>query len=224
MSFTVSITGTNAHLSTNYSPTLDLSGEYECGLVYFSTFNSIPNIDERNNKFYYGSNEFISIPEGSYELQDICDYLKSNVKNTKLKLTCNNNTLKTTIFCSKEVHFDKSNSLGKMLGFGKEKIKPFISTESQYPVSILPTTIVRIECDVISGSFVNGKASHVIYEFVPNVPPGYRIIEVPKNLIYFPVNQRSISSINIKLLDAENKQINLRGEEVQLYLHFRKKC
>lgn len=223
MSFTVSITGQGASLVTNYSPTLELRGEYECGLLYFSTFNSIPNIDERNNKFYYGNNEVIEIPEGSYELQDICDFLKGNVKNTALKLSCNNNTLKTKIFCSEDVHFEKSNSIGKILGFARETIKANISCESRYPVSILSTTIVRIECDVVGGSFVNGKASHIIYEFVPNVPPGYRVIEIPKNLIYFPVNQNSISAINIRLLDGHNKQINLRGEEVQLYLHFRKK-
>lgn len=223
MSFTVSITGQGASLITNYSPTLELRGQYECGLIYFSTFNSIPNIDERNNKFYYGINEFIEIPEGSYELQDICEFLKSNIKNTALKLTCNNNTLKTKIFCSEDVHFEKNNSIGRILGFANDTIKANISCESQYPVSILATTIVRIECDVVSGSFVNGKASHIIYEFVPNVPPGYRIIEIPKNLIYFPVNQSSISAINIRLLDADNRQINLRGEDVQLYLHFRKK-
>lgn len=222
MSFTVSITGRGECLITNYSPTLELYGDYECGLLYFSTFNSIPNIDQRNNKFYYGKDGVIEIPEGSYELQDICDYLKSHMKNATLKLNCNNNTLKTTIFCSEDVHFDKNASLGKLLGFGMESVKANITTESPYPVSILSTTIVRIECDVISGSFVNGKASHIIHEFVPNVPPGYRIIEIPKNLIYFPVNQNSITAINIRLLDAENKQINLRGEEVQLYLHFKK--
>lgn len=222
MSFTVSITGRDAYSTTNYSPTLELSGEYECGLLYFSTFNSIPNIDERNNKFYYGNGGVIKIPEGSYELQDICDYLQCNIKNATLKLTANNNTLKTCIFCSEDVYFDKTDSIGKILGFGFETVKANIKTESRYPVNILPTTIVRIECDVVSGSFVNGKASHIIYEFVPNVPPGYRIIEIPKNLIYFPVNQSSITAINIRLLDGENKQINLRGEEVQLYLHFRK--
>lgn len=223
MSFTVSITGRGSCLTTNYSPTLELHGEYECGLLYFSTFNSIPNIDDRNNKFYYGENKLVEIPEGSYELQDICDYLKTYMKNTSIKLTCNNNTLRTTLFCAEDVHFDKSDSIGPILGFGKETVKANIKCESPYPVSILSTTIVRIECDVVSGSFVNGTPSHIIYEFVPNVPPGYRMIEVPKNLIYFPVNHNSISAINIRLLDANNKQVNLRGEEVQLYLHFRQK-
>lgn len=224
MSFTVSITGREASLVTNFSPALDLFGTYECGLLYFSTFNSIPNIHERNNKFYYGDDEVIEIPEGSYELQDIRDYLRRNIKNAVLKLDCNNNTLKTNICCSKNVYFDKNDSLGKILGFGMEMVKANINTESRYPISILPTTIVRIECSVTSGSYVNGSAGHIIYEFVPNVPPGYRIIEIPKNIIYFPVNQNSISAITIKLLDANNKEINLRGEEVQMYLHFRKKC
>lgn len=90
-------------------------------------------------------------------------------------------------------------------------------------MSILSTTVLRIECDIVSGSFVNGKASHIIHEFAPNVPPGYRIIEIPKNIIYFAVNRNNISSINIKILDANNNLVNLRGEEIQLYLHIKRK-
>lgn len=223
MTFTLSISDTKSTLTTNYSPNLELDGEYDCGLLYFSTFNSIPNIDIRNNKLYYGENEVIEIPEGSYELQDISDYLKNNIKGCSFDLQCNNNTLKTTVFCSKDIHFEKSDSIGKILGFGKETLQANILHVSRFPVSILSTTVLRVECDIISGSFVNGKPSHIIHEFAPNVPPGYRIIEVPKNIIYFPVNQNSISSINIRILDINNNLVNLRNEEVQLYLHLRKK-
>lgn len=142
MSFTVSITREGASLITNFSPTLETRGVYECGLLYFSTFNSIPDIDERNNKFYY--DKVVTIPVGSYELQDICEFLKSKIINTELKLTCNYNTLRTNIFCIKDVHFEKNNSLGKILGFGMETVKANISTESRYPDSILSTTIVRV--------------------------------------------------------------------------------
>lgn len=223
MSFTLSITGTSSTLITNHSPALQLDGEYECGLLYISTFNSIPNIDARNNKFYYGKNKVIIIPEGSYELQDISDYLKEQIQGCSFTLTCNNNTLKTSILCSENIHFDKESSIGSLLGFGAESVQANILTESPYPVSILSTTIVRIECDIVSGSFVNGKPSHIIHEFVPNVPPGYRIIETPKNVIYFPVTQNSLSSITIRILDGNNNLVNLRGEEIQIYLHLRKK-
>lgn len=223
MSFTLSITGRESALSTYYSPALQLGGEYECGLVFFSTFNSIPNIDKNNNNFYYGDNEVIKIPEGSYELLDISDFLKTNLPGCTFELLCNNNTLSTKIFCSKDIHFEKAGSIGRILGFRNELLKANILHESIFPVSILSTTIVRIECDIVSGSYINGKPSHIIYEFAPSVPPGYRIIEIPKNLIYFPVNQDTVSEINIRILDANNNVINFRQEELQLYLHLRRK-
>lgn len=223
MSFTLSITGNSSTLITYHSPALQLDGEYECGLLYMSTFNSIPNIDHRNNKFHYGDNEVIEIPDGSYELQDIEDYLKKHIQGCTFTLTCNNNTLKTSILCTKNVYFDKESSIGRLLGFGTESIEANILTESPYPVSILSTTIVRIECDIVSGSFVNGKPSHIIHELILSVPPGYKVIETPRNVIYFPVTQNSLSSITIRILDACNNLVNLRGEEIQIYLHLRKK-
>lgn len=224
MAFTLSVTGCKSALSTYYSPALQLDGEYECGLIFLSTFNSIPNIDHNNNKFFYGDNGVIEIPEGSYELSDINDYLKNNLKDCTFKLTCNNNTLNTNIFCSKDIHFEKIGSIGRILGFGSEILKANILHESLFPVSILPSTIIRIECDIVSGSYINGKPSHIIYEFAPNVPPGYRIIEIPKNLIYFPVNQNTVSEINVRILDENNNLLNLRNEQLHLYLHLRRKC
>lgn len=221
MSFTLSITGNSSVLTTNYSPTLELNGDYECALLHFSTFNSIPNITRSNNKFYYGTKKVVEIPEGAYELQDICDYLKSNIKNCIFDLNCNNNTLKTSIYCTEEIHFEKPNSIGNLLGFGRVTLQGNKLHESLLPVNILPTTVVRIECDIINGSYINGKSSHIIHEFSPNVPPGYRIIEIPKNTIYFPVNRQALTSINIRVLDVYNNLINLRGEEVQLYLHLK---
>lgn len=223
MSFAVSITGNKSIINTNYSPSLQLEGTFECALLYLSTFNSLPNIDCRNNKFYYGEKDVILLPEGTYELQDISDYLKSKISGAALKLYCNNNTLKTYIFCTKDIHFEKDDSLGKLLGFDKNTLEAGILHESQLPVNILSTTVIRVECDIVSGSYINGISSHIIHEFALNVPPGYRIIEIPRNVIYFPVNQNNISSINIRILDVNNNLINLREEEIQLYLHFRRK-
>lgn len=223
MSFTLSLSSYSSVSTTNYSPALPLDGDYECGLLYFSTFNSIPNIDNKNNKFYYGEHGVVEIPEGSYELHDIGEYLKEHIKDCSFELICNNNTLKTSIFCSEDIHFEKICTLGKVLGFGSELLKANILHESRFPVSILSTTVLRIECDIVSGSYVNGKPSHIIHDFAPNVPPGYRIIEIPRNVIYFPVNQSSVTSITIRIVDADNNLINLRGEDIQLYLHIKKK-
>lgn len=225
MSFTLSITGHTSTLSTNFYPALQFDGEYECALLHLSTFNSIPNIESTNNKFHYAKNEVLEIPEGAYELQDISGYIRQNLKmkGITFNLYCNNNTLKTIICCGEEIHFEKDSSLGPLLGFGKKILKANILHESQLPINILSTTVVRVECDIISGSYIDGKPSHIIHEFAPNVPPGYRIIEIPKNIIYFPVNQSNVNTINIRLLDIKNNLINLRGEEVQLYLHIKRR-
>lgn len=224
MSFTLSITGNSSLLSTYYSPSLQLEGEYECALLHLSTFNSIPNVDDRNNKLHYGDHsDCVEIPEGAYELQDINDYIKSKIINARFQLECNNNTLKTNIFCTEKLNFAKEDSIGGLFGFGKQTLEANKLHVSQLPVDILSTTVVRVECDIISGSYINGQPSHIIHEFAPNVPPGYRIIEIPKNIIYFTVNQNIINSVNIRLVDIKNNLINLRGEEVQLYLHLRRK-
>lgn len=223
MSLTLSITGNSSTLSTNYPTILSLEGQYECALLHFSTFNSIPNIEETNNKFYYGNDEVIEIPVGTYELQDIGDYLKSEIKDATLKVQCNNNTLKTAIHCTKDINFNKEGSFRSLLGFEEQTLAANKWHVSQHPVNILPTTVIRIECDIVSGSFINGEPSHILHEFSLNVPPGYRIVETPKNTIYFPINQDNISCIHIRILDNNNRLINLRGEEVQIYLHLKRK-
>jgi len=46
-------------------------------LMNFETYNMISNVNASNNKFYFDENDVeITIPEGSYELQAINEFLK----------------------------------------------------------------------------------------------------------------------------------------------------
>lgn len=223
MSVTLTITGNKSMLHTNYFPPLNVGDSYECGLLYFSSFNSIANINESNNVFYYGDGENkVIIPVGAYELDDISEYLKRNLNDCEIKIKTNNNTLKCAIYCSKTINFQEQNSIGQLLGFPKVKLEANKWHLSPNNVDILPLAAIRVECDLVQGSYTNGLLSHIIHEFVPNVPPGYRIIEVPANVIYFPVNKKYISSVTIRILDIDNNYIDFRGENIQLCLHLRK--
>ena len=77
-SFTLTLSGTSFVLEARYFPPIELSPfkNYALGLVELLTFNSIPNIDEGKNKFYVGE-EIITIPTGSYEIED----LENNLQN-----------------------------------------------------------------------------------------------------------------------------------------------
>lgn len=136
MSITVTISGNKSELDTFFQPPLYLSGQFECGLLYFSVLNSIPNARINNN--------------------------------------------------------------------------------------IIP--VIRIECDLVHGSYSNGLPTHIIHEFVSNTATGQQIIEIPRNPIYFPVNKNTITSISIKIVDQFGFCINFREEHknIELRLHIRK--
>lgn len=293
---TLTLTGNSAQLQAEYFPSIDLSGgNYVCGLIDFQTFNSIPNIDETNNLFYFGykntepkrdeneidqepidivslnstensvdklnsydtindsdsysvelhsnnngtrdtravnANKFgklplscIEIPTGSYEVEDLAKYLKRAlaVRGVKIELESNKNTLKCEIMCSQPIDFTKPNSIGTLLGFRSNlQLKPNQVHISQLPADILKVNVIRVECNIIAGSFLNNKPSHTIHQFSPRVPPGYKIIEAPQNVIYFPVTVKNIHTLNLTIIDQENNSINFRGETITVRLHIKK--
>lgn len=222
MSITLTITGNKSILESHFQPPLSLEEKCECGLLYFSALNSIPNVTARNNVFAYGeNNKQIHIPVGTYDLYDIVEYLETHISGCDIKIKPNNNTLKCFFYCSEIVDFSMKNSIGQLLGFQNVKLEANKWYESVTPVSILPLAVIRIECDLVQGSYSNGVPSHIIHEFVPNVPPGHRYIEIPKNIIYLPVNTNNISSLSVRVLDEHGNYIDFRGESIQLRLHLR---
>lgn len=222
MSTTISITGNKSIIETNFNPPLIFDGSYECGLLYLSSFNSIPNINENNNLFSYGETDSeIKIPKGTYDLQDINDYLSKNIKNCELFLLPNNNTMKSSLFCTKNVNFHKKNSLGELLGFPKVKLEANKWHESVNPVNILPVSVIGVDYDLVTGSYINGSPSHIIYQFIPNVPPGYQFVEKPKNIIYFPIVKNYITSIRLKIVDIHGFPIDFGNKNIQLSHHIR---
>lgn len=68
---------------------------------------------------------------------------------------------------------------------------------------------------------MNDSPAHILHEFALDVPPGYKLAERPRNLIYLPVNVREISRLEIRILDQEGRLINFRGEEITLRIHLR---
>lgn len=223
MTVAITIVGQKSLLESNFHPSLNLDEKYECGLLYFSATNSVTNINSTNNIFCYGDEgKELQIPFGAYDLLDIERYLARNLNDCTIELIPNNNTLKCSIFCSKTIHFEKENSIGRLLGFGKAKLEANKWHDSESLVNILSLSVIRIECDLIQGSYHNGLPTHTIYEFIPNVPPGHRYIEVPSNIIYYPINRLNISSVSIKIVDDCGKLIDFRKEHLQLRLHLRK--
>jgi len=218
------LTGTTSVLSHELAYPIDVSGGgWELGLIDLTTYNSIPNIETNvNDKFYYGDDKVITIPEGSYEIEDIEKFVISKLdKEITFSLKANNNTLKAELCCSVKVDFQKPNSLAKVLGFKPEIYDANIQHTSTLPIDIIKVNSIRVECNVTRGSFLNGQEGHVIHEFYPAEPPGYKIIEIPKNVIYLPVIAQTINTLTVSLRDQDGSLVNFRGERISVRLHLR---
>lgn len=223
------ISGKGSVISCSIFPPYDVSnGNYEIGLVDLMTYNTIPNIEKsKNNKFYYkfnNSEKIISIEEGSYEIEDISKYIKEKLESgIQFSLTPNTSTLKVEIDSNIEIDFSKPNSIGTLLGFKPQILKPGKhSSDSSDGVQIININTIRVECSIVRGSYQNGVESHILHEFFPLVGVGYKIIEVPGTILYLPLNVRTINNITVSLKDQNDKLINLRKEILSVRLHVRK--
>lgn len=293
-SITLTLSGESSNLNTQYFPPIELDKQvdYECGLIDFQAYNSIPNISEINNRLYYGavgiftlepglyrqqdikriaikqnpnhSMEFfkkfenrlnsllikesddsddqqykiankttcsffgfdcITIPIGSYEFADIVKTLQDKLSEFKvtLDLTMDTNSLKSTIKCDRALDFTNKNSISSVLGFKKKVLKADVVHTSDNVIKITSINAIRVECSIASGAYLNDTPTHTIHEFYPSVEPGYKIVEVPRNIIYFPVFIRQISQLNVRIVDQENNLINFRGETITLRIHIQKR-
>lgn len=224
MSLTLTLTGNSSILSADYFPPIELHGEYTCGLVDFQTYNSIPNVDVENNLLSIG-NYGIEIPIGSYEIDDIAEYFEKQLKTLDKKiyfsLKANNNTLQTEIKSSESVYLNHSRSIGSLLGFSERVLEPNVKHVSDQPVNIIKVNAICVECNIITGSYINNKQVHTLHEFSPGVAPGYKIVEVPANVIYLPVNVKRLSSITLKVTDQDGNLVNFRGETITIRLHLK---
>lgn len=241
MSTTIKLSGKNSILQAKFFPPLQLEKDSEICLLSLIFWHSIPNIDDSNQNFYYNDgkkDDIIIIPHGSYELEDLESYLQESMRkvhkqialndeqkillrgDNPILLTGNTQTLKSEMVCRYAVDFTKENNIGQILGFA-EKTAPFEKVISENMVQILQVDVIRVECNLSMSSFENGISNHSVYEFFPSVPPGYKIVEIPQNLIYYRLNTRNIPEIEIKLTDQDGKLLNLRGETIHARFHIR---
>ena len=235
-SYTVSLTGTTSTLRTTLFPALSLQKErqWEAALLDFTTYNSIPNIvTDVNNKLHYykakdATGEFnqlneVKLSTGSYEIDDICKVIQETMGEDNITIEGNNNTLKTEIKSKYYIDFSKPHSVGELLGFPSTTpiLEANVKHTSSNTVSILTLNTIDITCNIIQGSYRQGENRHILHTFYPSVPPGFKIIERPQNLVYLPLNTSYISDVILNVLDQDGNIVDFRGETITVRIHIR---
>lgn len=222
-SLTLTLSGESSILESYYFLPIELCPHktYVLGFIESLTFNSIPNIEKKSNKIYI-NNESYTLPTGSYEITDINDYIQKVIpEDINFSLTANNNTLQSVIKCSHKVDLTPKDSISKLLGFKKVKLPANQFHTSSAPVRILKFNVLRVECNITRGAYINDQKVHTIHEFFPAVPPGFKIIGIPSKIIYKPITVKSINHLQLKIVDENGNLVNFRGETITIRLHLK---
>lgn len=224
MSYALTLKARSSVLKAHYFPPIDLSsGVWSIALIGLETFNSIPNITSSNCRLHLGGNRVIEIPHGAYDIDDLNTYLRQHVQGFELR--ANVNTLKTEIRTKKErIDFTKEGSIASLLGYSKTRI--LTANENKFyvsdnPVDILPISSISVECSAATNAFLNNKLVHSVFGFYPKVGPGFKIIETPTTPIYMPVIVQALDSIELRVVDQDERLVNFRGEEIIIRLHLK---
>ena len=222
--FKFTISGRESVRESKFFPPIELSEDknYVLGLVDLYTYYSIPNIYTGCNKFYVGNQQY-TIPDGSYEIDSLEEYLMEILLDHKvtLSLKANKSTLRCEITCNQDIDFEKEDSIHKLLGFAKKKLIANEKHLSDQPIKILKINSLGIICNIIDGAYVNGQKAYIIHKFFPSVRPGFKIIEIPREIIYLPVRTKVIDNIKLSIIDQDGNLVDFRGETITIRLHLK---
>jgi len=188
-------TSDKSDFTTKIYPPLNLEmDKWSLGLACLDTYYSFANINSNNNKFKYSIDSGttwtnISLPVGCYEITQINETIKELLedKSSYFELVPNFITLGSIITITNEqfkIDFNVDNTLATVLGFKKDRILTVGVNKSPDIVNILEINSILVNCDIISGSYLNGSNSPVIYSFFPNVQPGGKIVQEPKTITF----------------------------------------
>ncbi len=156
-----------------------------------------------------------------------CSRARGKKDEKYISFAANPNTLKCVLELKHEdaqIDFSTQSSIRSVLGFTGDIYKDGPKrVESESIVNILSVNSILVNCDVIDSSRVNGSPAPVLYSFFPDVSPGDKIVSEPRHLIYSPLTLDVITCMQCWLTDQSHRLINLRGEQLTLTLHIRKK-
>lgn len=222
--YTITLNGNSSELACDIFPPLEVDETAQLCLLSMQTNNSIPNVEPGCNKIGFlniiGQLEEVTIPTGSYELHNLESAINKLLPDSahEFVLRSDNNTLKCRMLCDYGIDLTMTDSIASLLGFENKTYESDSVHISQKIVNIMKINSIKIECNLIIGSFSDGEPGQTIHEFFPTVPAGYKIIEVPRHPVFYALNTSSISRVNITLRDQNYNLINFRDEPITIRL------
>ena len=80
------------------------------------------------------------------------------------------------------------------------------------------TKKILLKCVVIDGSLSNGVRQPILYSFVIDKLPSYKIFSEPETIHYKTINKSVVNAVTFYLEDHDNEEVNSNGETLTFTL------
>ena len=117
------------------------------------------------------------------------------------------------------VRFDEKSFFSTILGFTPGwDYKHYNKYNSQKIVNLGSTNKIHLKCDCIDGSVVNGLRQPVLYSFVLDKLPGYKVFSEPETIHYKKTNKSVLNTLTFYLEDDNNEEVDFNQETLTFTL------
>ena len=117
------------------------------------------------------------------------------------------------------IRFDEKSFFSTVLGFTPGwDYKHYNKYISQKIVNLGSTNKIHLKCDAIDGSIQDGVSQAVLFSFVLDKLPGYKVFSEPETIHYKKINKSVLNTITFYLEDDNNKVVDFNGETLTFTL------
>ena len=117
------------------------------------------------------------------------------------------------------IRFDEKSFFSTILGFSSGwDYKFFNKYTSQKIVNLGSTNKTNLKRDFIDESVVNGSKQPILYSFVLDKLPGYKVFSEPETIHYKKINKSVLNTKTFYLEDNNHKEVDFNGETLTFTL------
>ena len=117
------------------------------------------------------------------------------------------------------IRFDGKSFFSTVLGFTPGwDYKHYKNYTSQNVINLGSTNKIHLKCDCIDGSVLNGIRQPILFSFVLDKLPGYKVFCEPETLHYKKRNKSVLNTITFFLEDNDHKEVDFNGETLTFTL------
>ncbi len=186
------------------------------GLTNFTIPNTMYNVTDNNNTITINGNS-TTIPTGNYSADSLATEIQDRVAEVSLCSFDSENNVFSFTFTGSYVF--NSTTMERQLGLRNQLPTTAVSSYTATDVCDLggiTNIYIRLRNLTMNNLDSRGKTSNIIASVVNNTNYGGYIFYVPPEVLYYMINESSVSHLDIELSDQEGDLIDLNGADFNM--------